>query len=54
LDRGCWEVYISYGQAVEKFVAGKMNRQQFTDQDNQFNRKRDELVDKLNAIVKNI
>jgi len=54
LDRGFWEVYVTYGQAIEKLVAGKMARQQFMEQDNQFNRKRDELAEKLNVIVKNL
>lgn len=54
LDRGFWEVYVSYGQTLEKLVSGKMNRAQFMEQDNQFNKKRDELAEKLNAIVKNL
>jgi oligosaccharyltransferase complex subunit alpha (ribophorin I) len=54
LDRGFWEVYITYGQAIEKLAGGKMARQQFMEQDNQFNRKRDELAEKLNAIIKNL
>lgn len=54
LDRGYWEVYVTYGQAIEKLVAGKMSRQQFMEQDNQFNRKRDELAEKLNVVVKNL
>jgi len=54
LDRGYWEVYVTYGQAIEKLVAGKMSRQQFMEQDIQFNRKRDELAEKLNVVVKNL
>jgi len=53
-DRGFWEVYVAYGQAVEKFVIGKMPRQQFVEQDSQFNKKRDEIADKINQIVKNL
>lgn len=54
LDRGIWEVHVTFSTAVEKLVAGKMPRQQFMEQDNQFNRKRDELFEKSNQIVKNL
>lgn len=54
LDRGFWEVYIQYGQSLEKLVAGKMARPQFLEQDNQFNAKRDELAEKINKIVKTL
>jgi len=53
-DRGFWEVYVSFGQALEKLVIGKMSRQQFVEQDGQFNRKRDEIAEKLNQIIKNL
>ncbi len=52
-DRSFWEVYITYSQSVEKFAIGKMPRQQFVEQDAQFIRKRDELAEKINQIVKN-
>jgi len=54
LDRGFWEVYIQYGQSLEKLVAGKMARPQFLEQDNQFNAKRDELAEKINKIIKTL
>jgi hypothetical protein len=47
-------VYITYSQAAEKLAIGKMPRQQFLEQDNQFNRKRDELAEKINQIIKNL
>jgi len=52
LDRGFWEIHLSYGQAAEKLVIGKMSRQQFMDQDSLFHKKRDELAEKINQIVK--
>lgn len=54
MDRGFWELYQTYEQAVGKLVIGKLARQQFVEQENQFNRKRDELAEKLNNIVKNL
>lgn len=53
-DRGFWEMYITYSQAVEKFAIGKMPRQQFTEQEAQFGRKRDEIAEKINQIIKNL
>jgi len=54
-DRGFWEVYIAYSQAVEKYViGGKMTRQQFQESEAQFTRKRDEIADKLNQIIKTL
>jgi len=47
-------VYVTYSQAVEKLVIAKMTRQQFVEQDNQFTRKRDEIAEKLNQVVKNL
>jgi len=54
LDRGFWEVYVTYGQALEKLVGSKMSRPQFMEQDAQFNKKRDEIAEKLNNVVKNL
>ena len=54
LDRGFWELYQTYEQAVEKLVNNKLARPQFMEQENQFNRKRDELAEKLNQAVKNL
>jgi hypothetical protein len=45
---------VAYGQAAEKFVVGRMPRQQFQEQDNQFNRRRDEIAEKINQIIKNL
>jgi len=54
LDRAFWEVYITYQQVVEKLVVGKIPRQQFLDQENQFNKKRDETAEKINQIIRNL
>jgi oligosaccharyltransferase complex subunit alpha (ribophorin I) len=54
LDRMFWEAYVNYEQLVEKLVIGKIPRQQFLDQETQFNKKRDEIAEKLNQIVKNL
>lgn len=47
-------MYVTYGQALEKLVGGKLARPQFLEQDNLFNRKRDEIAEKLNSMVKNL
>jgi len=54
LDRTFWEVYITYQQTVEKLVIGKIPRQQFLDQESQFSKKRDEIAEKINQIIKNL
>jgi len=53
-DRGFWEIYVSYGQAVEKLASNKMTKQQFAENDIQFNKKRDEIAEKINQIIKNM
>lgn len=54
LDRGYWEIYITFSQAVEKYAGNKMSRTQFGESENQFNNKRAELTEKINQIVKNL
>lgn len=54
LDRGFWEVYIQYGQSAEKLANSKMSRTQFVEQDSQFQRKRDEIAEKINQVIKTL
>jgi hypothetical protein len=39
---------------VDKLIPGKIARQAFVDAENQFNKKKEEFVEKINTLVKSL
>nr|CAD7459342.1 unnamed protein product [Timema tahoe] len=55
LDTHLKELYVQVQSLyVDKLVPGKINRQQFLDLEGQLNKKKEDCVDKINALVKSL
>nr|CAD7425138.1 unnamed protein product [Timema monikensis] len=55
LDTHLKELYVQVQSLyVDKLVPGKINRQQFLDLEGQLNKKKEDSVDKINALVKSL
>lgn len=51
LDRAQREIQQSQANLLEKLIGGKINKQQYLDQESQFSKKREDLSDKLTQNV---
>ena len=51
LDRAQREIQQSQANLLEKLIGGKINKQQYLDQESQFAKKREDLSEKLSQMV---